>query len=633
MIKLRSALPAIIGLFCVGVSQNASAQVAHIAPPAVSTAAPNVHIAPPAAIYSKGAHVQASKYDCGDPTAEEQYVIELINRARADPAAEGVRLSTTQDGGIVNNLQHYSEPTRDQVKSEFATYPAQPPLACNPKLLAMARSHSQNMLDNGYQGHDGPDGSFPDRFNASGYPPSAGGENVFDYGTDGWDIHANFQYDFGNYPTIGHRTNIMNMTGAVYTEVGIGIIDGTNSGAGLGPKFTTEDYGAGPQNFILGVVYNDANHNGICDPGEGVSGVTITPTGGSYYAVSSTSGGYAIPYNGSGTVTVKATGGPFGTTGTTQSISFNGQNVKVDFLVNGLPGSVVLDSPAPDSAVGGASVKFTWEAQTGATRYQLMVATDTSMAKKYWVFNDSTTITGTMTSKSVPNLKDSTLYYWRMRAQNAKGWGAYGPVQAFTVYLPLPIVKLLTPANAENVGSGDVQLTWNDAGPRATNYVVQVSTSQTMKPLVLSDTLTVGVADPDTLLSIPAATLKGSTLYYWQVLVENEAAWSAPQTPARSFITGASGVADGGAVDQAVTLSPNPSNGVAHLHFTLDKPAVVSCQIFNDLGQQVHNIQLGSMSASAHDLSIDASNLAAGSYAYILRMGDRTASGRLVIVK
>src|ERR1041385_1188951 len=98
----------------------AQSQTGHTAPPAATVKGP--HVAPPAVTYPKGAHIEASQYDCGNPTDEEQYIIELINRARANPAAEGDRLSTTQDAGIVNNLRSYSEPTRAQIKQEFSTY-------------------------------------------------------------------------------------------------------------------------------------------------------------------------------------------------------------------------------------------------------------------------------------------------------------------------------------------------------------------------------------------------------------------------------------------------------------------------------------------------------------------------------
>ena len=47
--------------------------------------------------------------------------------------------------------------------------------------------------------------------------------------------------------------------------------------------------------MLTGVAYHDANGNGQYDPGEGVAGATVTMDGGAYYAVTSASGGYALP--------------------------------------------------------------------------------------------------------------------------------------------------------------------------------------------------------------------------------------------------------------------------------------------------------------------------------------------------
>src|SRR5208282_304037 len=68
------------------------------------------------------------------------------------------------------------------------------------------------------------------------------------------------------------------------------------------------------------------------DIGEGISGVTITPNTGTYYAVSSTSGGYAIPIGTSGTITVTASGPGFGPI--TKTVTLTGTNIKVDFTTS-----------------------------------------------------------------------------------------------------------------------------------------------------------------------------------------------------------------------------------------------------------------------------------------------------------
>ena len=43
----------------------------------------------------------AQLYSIGDPTNEEQYYLELINRARANPTAEGIRMATTTDSNVL----------------------------------------------------------------------------------------------------------------------------------------------------------------------------------------------------------------------------------------------------------------------------------------------------------------------------------------------------------------------------------------------------------------------------------------------------------------------------------------------------------------------------------------------------
>ena len=47
--------------------------------------------------------------------------------------------------------------------------------------------------------------------------------------------------------------------------------------------------------FIVGTVWNDIDWDGMYDPNEGIGGVTVTPDSGTYYAITSNSGGYAIP--------------------------------------------------------------------------------------------------------------------------------------------------------------------------------------------------------------------------------------------------------------------------------------------------------------------------------------------------
>jgi hypothetical protein len=100
-------------------------------------------------------------------------------------------------------------------------------------------------------------------------------------------------------------------------------------------------YGPTGTVFITGVVYHDTNGNGIYDAGEGIGGAIVTIAGGSYYAVSSASGGYAIPVPAnSGKWTVTAAAGAATLSG---NATVAGDSVKLDF-------AMAAPLPAPTGA-------------------------------------------------------------------------------------------------------------------------------------------------------------------------------------------------------------------------------------------------------------------------------------------
>jgi hypothetical protein len=230
---------------------------------------------------SGAAAATAQLYSIGNPTNEEQFYLELINRARANPPAEGVRLATTTDQNVLGAYGSFAV-NLILMQSQFALILPAPPLSMNATLTTAARAHSQNMLQNNYQGHNGPDGSLTTRLQAytSGANGYSLGENVYAYSKSVFYGHAGFEVDWGGSAATGgmqsppgHRVNIHN-TG--FREVGIGVVNGSNGG--VGPQLVTQDFGSvgGLLPFVTGVVYRDLNGNGFYDPGEGLGGVTVT---------------------------------------------------------------------------------------------------------------------------------------------------------------------------------------------------------------------------------------------------------------------------------------------------------------------------------------------------------------------
>ncbi|GAI93814.1 unnamed protein product, partial [marine sediment metagenome] len=235
-------------------------------------------------------------YSHGDPSTNAQLMLEMINRARADPSAEGIRLATTTDPDVLNAYNYFDVDT-SQVITDFAGYPARPPLAFNSDLIAAAIRHSTDMALNDFQEHTGSDGSsMTDRIEAAGYTGwNTIGENIYAYSFSVFYGHAGFNVDWG-VSELGHRQNIMNYGDTVYNEVGIAIISETDPSTDVGPLVITQDFGKrSDYSFLVGVVYCDSDGDGFYGMGEGLAGVTVMPTSGTYYAITSTSGGYAIP--------------------------------------------------------------------------------------------------------------------------------------------------------------------------------------------------------------------------------------------------------------------------------------------------------------------------------------------------
>lgn len=254
-------------------------------------------------------------------TPNEEYFLELINRARANPTAEAARLGIDLNEGLAPG-----------------TIPPGPrqPLALNADLQAAIEGHLSDELAHNYFSHTGFDGStFQQRIEAAGYLNwIAIGENLAWEGTTGTVNLTQFVTD--NYdnlftdtsePGRGHRINMLNGT---YQEVGSAVQSGAYQG--FNSVLVGNDFGAKNQNsFVTGVVYTDAAATNFYQVGEGLSGDTVIVTdalGNTYQTTSNAGGGYQIQLpNGSYTITFSGAGI---STPITKSFTINSLNVDVD---------------------------------------------------------------------------------------------------------------------------------------------------------------------------------------------------------------------------------------------------------------------------------------------------------------
>jgi uncharacterized protein YkwD len=261
------------------------------------------------------------------PTANEQYLVELINRGRANPSAEATRYDTALNEGLAPNT---------------ITTAAKQPVAINPYLTDAARKHSQWMIDNDTFSHTGSGGSNPGgRITSAGYDWDTYGENLGWNGTTGTlnatsttaAVHEGLYVDAG-IAGRGHRVNLMN---PAWREVGAGVVTGVfTSGQNYNALMATEDFAAsGDAIFLTGVAYNDGvTNDNFYTPGEALGGVVVkavrTSDNLTFQMTTWSSGGYSLAVD-AGTYKVTATGGGLGGTVTYNNVVVGSQNVKRDF--------------------------------------------------------------------------------------------------------------------------------------------------------------------------------------------------------------------------------------------------------------------------------------------------------------
>ncbi|BBF93228.1 CAP domain-containing protein [Blastochloris tepida] len=284
------------------------------------------------------------------PSAEEQYLLELINAERAKVGAQ--------------------------------------PLAFDGDLNEAAESHSAWMIATDTFSHTGSGGSTAgQRMSAAGYAFTgswAWGENIAwattrspaGYQDEVQLLHTNLMN------SSGHRANILNDT---YREVGLGIEIGDYGGRQS--MFVTEDFAkSGTSTFLTGVAFDDKDGDKFYDPGEGLGAITVTAissTGTKYTTTTMDAGGYDMVLP-TGTYTVTFSGAGIATT--TMQATVGSKNVKLDLIdpaTTGSGGGTGTPTPEPTptptpqpAAIVGTSGNNTLNGTAAADQIQGLAGND-----------------------------------------------------------------------------------------------------------------------------------------------------------------------------------------------------------------------------------------------------------------
>lgn len=286
------------------------------------------------------------------PTADEQYMLELVNRMRMNPDGELERL---QEDLNVNFALEFFDVDLDVLNQQWSTILPAQALAWSNELNNVAINNNEFQLEQDRTGHAP---NIVQRFENAGYNWSGLGENTFAQALSIFFGHAAFAIDWGSnpdgsgiQPNHGHRNNIMNNG---FREIGISIIPEDDPNTNVGELVITQDFGNRfyfGNSWLLGVAFDD----GIIDDdfytsGEGLAGIDVTAvntiTGDSFTTTTWNAGGYQMQLA-TGTYDVTFSG-DWDNDGDIDSVinqvTIGAQNVKLDLETDEL---VITPEPEP----------------------------------------------------------------------------------------------------------------------------------------------------------------------------------------------------------------------------------------------------------------------------------------------
>lgn len=240
-----------------------------------------------------------------DPTAEQQYMLELLNRMRMAPAAELDKLVNLVDANTWDSLKsdhltvasalNFYGVNATELTSQWSTLTSAPPLAWNDSLAAASVSYSNLMVNTDTQAH-GLDGlTVGQRIVNAGYSSAWGdsAQTLFATAADVTHAHTALAIDWGPdggsgtgiQPGATHRAALMD---PLFKEIGIGFqtvsIPISNvEVAGpiavtqhLANHLTSNGVSIISDAILTGSIYNDSLlDDDFYTPGEGIGGALV----------------------------------------------------------------------------------------------------------------------------------------------------------------------------------------------------------------------------------------------------------------------------------------------------------------------------------------------------------------------
>ena len=364
--------------------------------------------------------VSTTATNAAEPTEYEQYLLELVNRARANPTAEVSRVAneTVTQPGYWGSYTGYNDyigflgaaslnEGPPQLGGAAYTIPPEPkqPLAFNTDLMDTARAYVALMQANDSVSHSLGGTTVEQRMSAQGYDTDdptdsaqngwlPGAENnstnatsdPFDLAAYNGDIRAE-TIDLTHHrlfadPRSSGRGHRLTMMVSDWREAGIALSFGTDGA--FNSMYANHVFALqndrGP--FITGVAYNDTVADKFYTPeaNEALGGLSVTVSDTQTQQVVGTtstfaSGGYAVAVPADGTYDVRFASSSGDVDEVITGVVVGAENVKVDAIDPGSGGSGASAFEITSIVIRGGDVTITWSSTAGS-RYRVRTSTD-----------------------------------------------------------------------------------------------------------------------------------------------------------------------------------------------------------------------------------------------------------------
>jgi hypothetical protein len=187
------------------------------------------------------------------------------------------------------------------------------------------------------------------------------------------------------------------------------------------------------------------------------------------------------------------------------------------------PAQAILSRPLQGATGVAVPAGCSWYRTPTADKYTIQVSLTNTFAS---VVVDDSTVTDTV--RTVDGLSPNTMYYWRVRAHSAGGWGTYSEAWNFVTWTVPSQVLLQNPADGETGTAIPTVFSWQPASA-ATRYHLELDTTAAFTLPLTSDSTLVSV-------STIVSGIQDDHSYFWHVRAGNGAGWGAYST-VRSFTT------------------------------------------------------------------------------------------------